>query len=65
MQAQEGASAVHPVGESGLEQLRRFVDAPGGSYFAEVDDQTPVLSIMFFVQHSSAELAASVQSSIS
>src|SRR4051812_12079087 len=38
----ESRVAVHPPGESTLEQLGWPVDTPGGRYFAEFDDEAPV-----------------------
>ena len=38
----ESTLAVHPLGESTLEQLPWPVDTPGGRYWAEFDDEAPV-----------------------
>ena len=47
------ASAVHPLGESPLEQFSWPVDTPGGRYWAEFDEQAPVTregQLIFFAQ---------------
>ena len=49
----EDAVAVHPPGESVLEQLPWPVDTPGGRYWAEFDDEAPVTregQLIFFAQ---------------
>src|SRR4051794_11872092 len=49
----QSAVAVHPQGESPLEQLPWPVDTPGGRYFAELDDEAPVTregQLIFFAQ---------------
>src|SRR5271155_1736567 len=53
MQPNESAIAVHPLGESILEQLPWPVDTPGGRYWAEFDDEAPVTregQLIFFGQ---------------
>ena len=49
----ESAFAVHPLGESTLEQLPWPVDTPGGRYWAEFDEEAPVTregQLIFFAQ---------------
>jgi hypothetical protein len=49
----ESTVAVHPLGESTLEQLPWPVDTPGGRYWAEFDDEAPVTregQLIFFAQ---------------
>ncbi len=49
----ETAAAVHPLGESHLEQVPWPIDTPGGRYWAEFDDQAPMTregQLIFFAQ---------------